>query len=492
MESSVKQMAELLNLAAAPYANMGGLPVLQDFLGGMLDINRGNGLVYLLVLSERGETLVTAGKIPTPLPEPDAQVRDAVPRGLVHVRNPLLLRGNRVGSLQFGISTQHVLETQMVILREGLLISGGIAILVMLGVFGIGLAVSRRIDRLIAASQQIAHGNYNAVRPDESGRDEISLLASNFNLMATAISSQIKEVEASRHKVEQLNATLENMVTLRTEQINEKNAELASTIDNLTKTQESLVHSEKLAGLGAIVAGVAHELNSPIGNALTVSTTQTENTRVFLEEMESGLKRSTLRQYTESSRQAADIIQRNLMRAAELVQSFKQVAVDQSSDQKRPFCLVESVQEYLLILQPTLKKTPYRIEIDLPADLEMNSYPGPLGQVFINLLNNSILHGFDGRAWGVIRIKAEPIHPGWLRLTYSDDGHGIPPENIDRVFDPFFTTRLGQGGSGLGLNIVFNIVTRLLGGSINVHSAAGEGTTFVILLPQEAPAERLT
>ncbi len=278
------------------------------------------------------------------------------------------------------------------------------------------------------------------------------------------------------------------MVALRTQQYEAKNEELASTIENLQLTRESLVRSEKLAGLGSIVAGVAHELNTPLGNALTVSTSQSEKTREFTKEMESGLKRSSLQNYLDSSVLALDLIQRNLMRAAELVQSFKKVAVDQTSEQKRLFSLKESVNEVLLMLHPMFKNTLYQIEVDIPDEMKMNSYPGPLGQIITNFVNNSVLHGFEGRDHGVIRISANAINDKWLRLSYKDDGHGIPNENLDRIFDPFFTTRLGQGGSGLGLNIVFNIVTKLLGGTINVDSAPEQGVIFVILLPIEAPA----
>ena len=487
-EANIKQMAQLLNLAVSPYASMGGLPVLEDFLDGMFVKGEDNGLVYLVIRSESGQVLLKAGKIPDPLPEPDASVRDGVARGIVHVRNYILLRGNHVGTFQFGLSTRHVADTQKAIEREGLAISGGIAALILAIIFAIGLTVSRRIDRLIEASRQIAGGHYEAVRADDRGNDEISALARNFNQMAGAISEHMREVQESRRKVEEINASLEDVVALRTRQLEDKNAELASTIDNLHETRESLVRSEKLAGLGAVVAGVAHELNTPIGNALTVSTTQREKTRVLSQQIETGVKRSTLQQYLEASLLAADMIERNLMRAAELVQGFKQVAVDQSSDQKRAFNLKDSIGEYLLMLHPMLKKTPYRVEVEYPGDLTMNSYPGALGQMVTNFVNNSLLHGFDGRGQGVMRIRAEALPDGWLRLEYGDDGRGIPAENLGRVFDPFFTTRLGQGGSGLGLNIVFNIATKLLGGTIDVHSAPDQGTTFVLVLPREAPA----
>jgi len=489
-ESSIKQTAELLNLAASPYTTMGGLPVLQDFLNGMIgetpDASK-NGLIYMVIVSDTNEILVSAGKVPAPLPPGYADIRSAVTSGIVHVRNPILLRGNSVGALQFGMSTRAVLETQRSIQDEILKISGSMAVLVLGLVFVAGLRVSRRIERLIAATKTIAGGNYHHIRADDSGMDELSQLASNFNAMANAVSAQITEVQKARTEVEMLNQSLEATVTVRTGELEQKNAELASTIDNLHQTRESLVRSEKLAGLGSIVAGVAHELNTPIGNALTVSSTQVENTRTFIKDIEAGIKRSTLLQFVENSRVSADLIERNLVRAAQLVQGFKQVAVDQTSDQKRTFKLKETIDEHLLMLQPMLKQTPYRIVADVAPEISMNSYPGPLGQVVTNLVNNAVLHGFNGRDFGTVKLESKKINENWLRLTVSDDGVGISAENQDRIFDPFFTTRLGQGGSGLGLNIVFNIVHNVLGGTIEVRSNPGEGSVFVVILPIAAP-----
>lgn len=483
VEGNIQQTAELLNLVASPYATMGGLPTLMDFFEAMLVKNENRGVLYLVIQSDTGEVLVAAGKVPEPLPLPDENLRAAAMGGIVHARNPILLRGNRVGSLQFGLSTQHLLDTRAEIQRDGLIISSAIGALILMVVFAVGLSLMRRIDRLISASQLIASGDYGGMRAEERGQDEISQLARNFNRMAEAISAHLCEVEASRSQVQQMNASLESTVAQRTSELASKNSELGRTIEYLNQTRESLIRSEKLAGLGAIVAGVAHEMNTPIGNALTVSSTLTEKTRQMQTEMEAGLKRSTLQTYMSDSRMAAELIERNLKRAAELVQSFKQVAVDQSSEQRRRFQLNETVHECLVLLHPMLKRTPYQVEVDIPDHIEMDSYPGPLAQVITNLVNNAVIHGFDDRDHGVIHIRADRFDGNGVRIVFSDDGHGIPAEYLDRIFDPFFTTRLGRGGSGLGLNIIYNIVTQVLGGSVDVRSQIGEGTTFILLLP---------
>ena len=260
------------------------------------------------------------------------------------------------------------------------------------------------------------------------------------------------------------------------------NSELAASVETLNRTQDDLVRSEKLAALGALVAGVAHELNTPIGNSLLAASSLVDHTRDFTNSCEHGVKRSALEAHIADVNRAGDILLRNLSRAVDLVSSFKQVAVDRQSSQSRQFNLADMVGEILLTLWPTLKKTGIEVRHDVPRDIIMNSYPGPLGQVLTNLVNNAVIHGFDGRG-GIIELAVRHVEDGWIEIQVSDNGAGIAPENLKRIFDPFFTTRLGLGGSGLGLNIVYNIVHGVLGGRITVHSTPGAGARFVLTLP---------
>lgn len=294
--------------------------------------------------------------------------------------------------------------------------------------------------------------------------------------------------QAAEQALRELNDVLDSRVRERTGALNRANEELSGTLETLRRAQGDLVRSEKLAALGSLVAGVAHELNTPIGNSVTVASTLVENSEAFSETMQAGLKRSVLVAYVENSRRAAELLLGNLQRAANLVSSFKQVAVDQTSEQRRRFDVAEVVAEILAMLQPQLKKQPVVVRTDIAHGLVLDSYPGPFGQVVANLVINAAIHGFDdGRKQGVIVIEASAM-PGGVRLNIRDDGVGIPPDNIGRIFDPFFTTRFGQGGSGLGLNIVYNIVTGVLGGEIQVESQPGEGTCFIVQLPEVAPA----
>ena len=257
---------------------------------------------------------------------------------------------------------------------------------------------------------------------------------------------------------------------------------------DLRRAMSQLVQAEKLAGLGSLVAGVAHELNTPLGNARVVASSLGDHLREFRTTIESGaLRRSQLDAFMSRSCEAVDLLERNAARAADLISHFKQLAVDQTSMRRRPFNFCQTVDEVLVTLQPQFKLTAHRIEREIPPDLELDSYPGPLEQIIANLISNSLTHGFDGVAAGVIRIRAESLGAGRIQIEYTDNGVGIPEAIVKRVFEPFFTTRLGRGGSGLGLYIVYNLVTGLLGGTIEVHSALGHGVRFVIALPQVAP-----
>ncbi len=269
------------------------------------------------------------------------------------------------------------------------------------------------------------------------------------------------------------------------------NAELSKTLLMLRETQEELVRRQKLAALGALVAGIAHELNTPIGNGLMGASTLSDLTVDIRRKLDDGLRRSTLKEYFDAVGHCSGIVTRNLERAAELVSSFRQVAVDQTSSQYREFMLAELVAEMLTLLQPTLRKTPFEVDSRIDPGIRMTSYPGPLGQVLNNLINNALIHGFEERAEGHVAIVARQVDAEWVEITVSDDGVGIAEGHIERIFDPFFTTRLGQGGSGLGLSIVHNVVTAMLGGKITVESQVGQGTTFQLLLPNVAPEHDL-
>ncbi|GJI98855.1 hypothetical protein RugamoR57_55730 [Duganella caerulea] len=255
----------------------------------------------------------------------------------------------------------------------------------------------------------------------------------------------------------------------------------------LKDAQTQLVSQEKLAALGSLMAGVAHELNTPIGNSLLIASTLIQKT----EELEAqvngpGLRRSELAGYLADARKAHELVMRGLTSAADLVNSFKQVAVDRTTEQRRVFNLQQVSHEVIATMMNRIRAANHRIEIEVPELISMDSYPGPLGQVIANFINNALLHAFARERSGGMWLQASTPAEGRVLITFRDNGGGIAPEHMSRIFDPFFTTKLGQGGSGLGLSISYNIVTSLLGGQITVHSSR-DGTAFTLDLPLTAP-----
>lgn len=341
--------------------------------------------------------------------------------------------------------------------------------------------VLRPMTELTGAAEALAAGRLE--QPLRvGGADEIARVGVAMERMRQALLSAF---EALR----QHNLNLEETVNQRTAELTASNAELHEALDTLQKAQRELVESEKLASLGRLVAGVAHELNTPLGNALTVVSALDDRYKQ-LEAMLSGaaqLRRSTLEELARDTRRGQDILQRNVQKAADLVRDFKQVAIDQTADLRRDFELAKVVEDVLVMVEPSFKHTPYTIDTDLCRGVMMNSYPGALGQVLTNLLMNALLHAFEGRAEGRVVVRCVPADGTEVELSVSDDGQGMEESVRRRIFDPFFTTKLGTGGSGLGMHIVHSIVINVLGGQIEVRSTPGQGTQMLMRLPLVAP-----
>lgn len=321
------------------------------------------------------------------------------------------------------------------------------------------------------------------------GESVLALVRSGDQELIISSLHDVTDKRAMERDMRALNAQLEQRIAERTASLSQANDELRQALQHLQQTQDRLVQSEKLASLGALVAGVAHELNTPIGNGLMAASTLQARLHEFEQRYAAGLRRSDMEVFLQQLRDGLTVAIRNLERSSSLIKSFKQVSVDQTSEQKRRFDLRELVDSILLTLHPMLKRLPYRVEVAIAPGLMMDSYPGALGQVLTNLIQNAVLHGLDGRPQGLIQISAE-AGGEQVRLTVADDGHGIDPAQQRHLFDPFYTTRLGQGGSGLGLFIVRNIVTGILQGSISVHSAPGEGMRLVLGLRRAVPGAR--
>jgi PAS domain S-box-containing protein len=292
---------------------------------------------------------------------------------------------------------------------------------------------------------------------------------------------------------------IENIVTVALDIGERKRGELEmrkakdaaeAALRNLRETQNSLIEAEKLAALGRLVAGVAHEVNNPVGISLTVASSLERKTALFTAEVARGdLRRSSLNEFLESSRDASSQLVANLNRAAELITSFKQVAADRNYSDQRTFDLGDLTEQVVMSLRPGLRKHNLTLTVDCQPNLIMNSYPGPYGQVLTNLFLNAVAHAFPDGKPGAVDIQVRESGKDNVEIIFSDNGCGMSLDVRRRAFDPFFTTRRDQGGTGLGLHIVYSIVTHRLGGRLDLDSEPGKGTRIQIILPRVAPLE---
>lgn len=270
--------------------------------------------------------------------------------------------------------------------------------------------------------------------------------------------------------------------------------ELTQSLHHLDQTRRELVESEKMASLAGLVAGIAHEINTPIGITVSAATYLQQQTN----ELSGKLATKTpldheITQYLERTKESTRLIVSSTTRASKLVHSLKQLAVDQVSDERRHFDLRTYLDEILLSLRPKLKDLQHNVSIECQPGLDLDSYPGPFSQIITNLLINALQHAFAENQIGQIRIAVCARSDDRIELQFSDNGAGIPPEHRERVFEPFFTTKRAQGGSGLGLYLVYNLVTHKLGGSIELaDDGAHKGSTFIIVIPLMAPEHGTT
>ena len=330
----------------------------------------------------------------------------------------------------------------------------------------IALSIRLPLQQIMTAMRAITIGDYGRRVQGTTARDEVGAMARVVEVFReNAIAKRRTEDELRTAKEKAESALLE-----------------------LNTAQQNLIDAERLAAHGGLVAGVAHEVNNPIGISLTVASSFARRTEMFETDLrsEGALRRSQLEDFVRASRDASQQLVANLHRAGELIQSFKQVAADRSHAERRQFSLSEATDQIIASLRPVLKRAPIELTVDVPEGLLINGYPGSYGQILTNLFLNAVNHAFAGGRSGTISISARARGHDDIEINFTDNGAGMTPDVQRQAFDPFFTTRRNEGGTGLGLHIVYNIVTQQLGGRMMLESRPGQGTTFRIIMPRTA------
>ncbi len=394
------------------------------------------------------------------------------------------------GYLYIQSSTKHITDyiNQLTLISVMLMILG-----LTLSLF-LALAIQKKINQpistIIESIHAISQSKTYHTRIEKLPLMEMDILGRNINILLGRTEKLITKKDDEHQQALLQNNALTEKVQARTDALKESNQELLSTLEKLHQFQGQLVETEKMASLGDMVAGIAHEVNTPIGLGVTASTLMGDRLKEIKHAFEDkSLKSSQLRKFLIQGEENIGIIYRNLERAAKLISSFKKVAVDQSSADTRAFNVKELLEEVLLTLKAKLNKEHVNLTIDCSDSLLVESKPGPINQILINLILNSIIHGFENRSEGAISISIIYLS-NQLHVSYKDDGIGIDENIKTKVFEPFTTTKRGSGGSGLGLHLVYNLVTQALNGHIDFESNAGDGTTFDITFPVQLLSEQ--
>ncbi len=400
-----------------------------------------------------------------------------------HIFEPILLDGAIIGYT--------VLSIDLLQLQNQVFNSIFLTFIAVFAALGIALyiskiaqkALTKPIETLTETTSKVASQKDYSVRSDIISDDELGTLSKSFNRMLEELEHYDIERKEQEEEILRLNQSLEKKVELRTEELNATNQKLTNSLSQLQNTQTQMVEQEKMASLGSLVAGVAHEINTPIGIGITAIS----HLEHIIDELEEPFKQGKLSKNRFESalgnlKECHDLVFTNLERAAQLVKSFKMVAVDQSSEEMRLFNLKSYINDIITSLRPELRKRQLELNLNIEDSLILNSFPGVFSQILTNLIMNSVIHGFQKEESGSIFIDAK-LEDQVLSINYQDNGKGIPDNIAAKIFDPFFTTNRDTGGSGLGTHIIYNLVTQALHGTIQLADDSDKGAHFVISIP---------
>lgn len=340
---------------------------------------------------------------------------------------------------------------------------------------GVGLDITK----IKQAEDILKHANVTLERKVEERTQELNAMNQELMAMNSEMTAMNQELGAMNESLLYTNELLSKEVAER----QQAEQALQQSLDNQKTMQEYLIQSEKMAALGGLVAGVAHEVNTPVGVGVTAASHLKQITDQFRERFTTGtMRRQDLHEYLQDTAEASDILLKNLERASQLIKSFKQVSVDQSNETPRRFKVKQYLDEILLSMNPRLKKLRHTVGVECAEDLEIEGYPGAFAQIVTNLVMNSLIHAYEPDMAGNMHIVMFREQDS-IKMIFSDDGKGIPTDVLPKIFDPFFTTKRGAGGTGLGLFVIYNIVVKQFGGSISCDSEPGQGTIFTIQFP---------
>ncbi|MBC3766130.1 ATP-binding protein [Neptunicella marina] len=397
---------------------------------------------------------------------------------------PITHKGDIIGYLYINMSLARLNELKL----NAIMLTVAILFVVIALCLALALVLQKKItkpvEELVELVQKISRDKDYSTRAEVCNISELAIFANAFNRLLARMQQHIQQQQQAEDEYRELTANLEEKVNQRTIALKQANHELMQTLEKLHEFQRQLVQNEKMASLGDMVAGIAHEVNTPIGLGVTASTMMIDRINKIQHEFDNKtLKASSLEKFLNESRENLNIVYRNLNRSADLISSFKQVAVDQTHELNRTFNVGELIDEILFSLRPRLKQTEHEVLVHCDSELMVECKAGPIHQILINLILNSLIHGFEYIDIGTIEIKVEMVAQQQLQITYTDNGKGLSDDLKKRIFDPFVTTKRGKGGSGLGMHLVFNLVTQGLGGNISVDSKEGQGVKFIIQFP---------
>ncbi len=401
----------------------------------------------------------------------------------LHWGAEIVLDNSKIGFIYIVVDDSFVFEEFYHGIEQYLLILLAVIILSYFIANRIQSFVSKPILLLKETVGQITQDKDFAIRAKKLSNDEIGDLTDAFNSMLEHTEKYEKTLIVQKEQLQLNQETLELKVQQRTTKLQVLNDEITETLNQVEKMQEQLIESEKMASLGGLVAGIAHEVNTPVGICLTATS--------FLKERYEHLKKAydvdkmtqnDFEDFLKIVHDSSDMILKNIQRATEIIQNFKKVAVDQSIEDRRCFNIKEYFFEIIKSLNPKLKQHHHKIEVNSENNIYINSYPGAFYQVFSNLIINSIVHGFENIDEGKIAIDVT-CNENTMTIEYQDNGLGISPEILIKVFEPFVTTKRNKGGTGLGAHIIYNIITQQLQGTISCSSDLGKGVFFKMIIP---------